>query len=92
MVCLEHGGIAESGSEVIDKNTLEQEFVFLNLRLRAGFQLHEFEQRFGETFDTRFGNMSTPLLAAGLLVRERDRICLSDRGLELADSVFAEFI
>lgn len=92
MTQLTHNGVAEAGSELIEKYTLEQEFVFLNLRLRAGFRLEEFRQRFGETFDTRFGNVAAPLLEGGLLFRGRDRIFLTDRGLEIADSVFAEFI
>jgi oxygen-independent coproporphyrinogen-3 oxidase len=84
--------IAESGSEMIEKSTLEGEFVFLNLRLRKGFHLLEFAQRFGESFDARFGNVAAGLIAGGLLVRERGRIFLTDRGLEIADSVFAEFL
>jgi putative oxygen-independent coproporphyrinogen III oxidase len=85
-------GIAEAGSEGIEKTTLEGEFVFLNLRLRKGFQLAEFAQRFGETFDARFASVADPLVEGRLLIRERGRICLTDRGLEIADSVFAEFI
>ncbi|MBV8453934.1 MAG: radical SAM family heme chaperone HemW, partial [Deltaproteobacteria bacterium] len=85
-------GIAEAGSEVSEKFTLEGEFVFLNLRLRQGFYLPEFAQRFGESFDTRFGKIAAALIEGGLLVREQDRIFLSDRGLEIADSVFAEFV
>jgi oxygen-independent coproporphyrinogen-3 oxidase len=85
-------GIAEAGSEIIEKPMLEGEFVFLNLRLRKGFHLPEFAQRFGESFDARFGNAAASLIAGGLLVRERDRVFLTDRGLEIADSVFAEFL
>src|SRR5262249_45734400 len=55
-------GIAEVGFETIEKNTLEEEFVFLNLRLRDGFQLHEFARRFGENFEARFGNIAAPML------------------------------
>jgi oxygen-independent coproporphyrinogen III oxidase len=85
-------GIAEAGSEVIEKTTLEGEFVFLNLRLRKGIHLPEFAQRFGESFDARFGSVAADLVEGGLLVREQDRIFLTDRGLEIADSIFAEFL
>jgi len=85
-------GTAEAGFELIEKKTLEEEFVFLNLRLRDGFQMLEFAQRFGETFDARFGSVAAPLVEGGLLVREQGRIFLTDRGLEIADSVFAEFV
>jgi oxygen-independent coproporphyrinogen III oxidase len=81
----------EAGSEVIPKTTLQSEFVFLNLRLRQGFQLREFEERFGESFDARFGSVAAGMVGGGLLAREGGRIFLTDRGLEIADSVFAEF-
>ena len=85
-------GIAESGVEEIDQKTGASEFVFLNLRLRSGFALADFRNRFGRDFDEVFGARSAPLLEGGLLMREDGRIFLSDRGLELADSVFAEFV
>jgi oxygen-independent coproporphyrinogen-3 oxidase len=85
-------GTAEDGSELIEAPLLQGEFVFLNLRLRCGFELDEFEQRFGERFEARFGSLAEELESKGLLVRDRGHIFLSDRGLEMADSVFAEFL
>jgi len=85
-------GLAEAGGEQVDQAMAAGEFVFLSLRLREGFALAEFARRFGTSFDAYFGDRAADLLAAGLLVRTADRILLSDRGLELADSVFAEFI
>jgi len=86
------GGTAEAGAEEINSATGASEFVFLNLRLRAGFELEDFQARFGRTFDEIFGARAEPLIEGGLLTRGNDRIFLSDRGLELADSVFAEFV
>jgi oxygen-independent coproporphyrinogen III oxidase len=85
-------GTTEAGFELIEKATMEAEFVFLHLRLCKGFQLNEFERRFDESFDTRFGSVATGLLEGGLLVKEEGRLFLTDRGLEIADSVFAEFL
>jgi oxygen-independent coproporphyrinogen-3 oxidase len=85
-------GVAEAGSEAINKATLQGEFVFLHLRLREGFHLAEFARRFGETFDSRFGSVAAPLIEGGLLMREQGRIFLTDRGFEIADSIFAEFV
>ena len=84
--------IAESGAETIDEATAQSEYVFLNLRLREGFALADFHGRFGRHFECIFGNVATPLLNDGLLTLERGRIFLTDRGLEMADSVFAEFV
>jgi oxygen-independent coproporphyrinogen-3 oxidase len=85
-------GVAESGGEVIDERTAAGEFVFLHLRLREGFAIAEFERRFGRGFEAFFGATPTRLFAGGLLVREHGRVCLSERGLELADAVAAEFV
>jgi oxygen-independent coproporphyrinogen-3 oxidase len=85
-------GIAEAGAEDIDARTAESEFVFLNLRLRQGFALRDFAARFGRTFDEAFGPRAQRLIEGDLLIRERGRLYLSDRGLELADSIFAEFV
>jgi oxygen-independent coproporphyrinogen-3 oxidase len=86
------GGLAEAGGETVDAEIAAGEFVFLNLRLREGFELSDFETRFGVSFDARFGAQTASLFDAGLLLREDGHIRLSDRGLELADSVFAEFV
>jgi oxygen-independent coproporphyrinogen III oxidase len=86
------GGIAEAGSETVDAAIAAGEFVFLNLRLRDGFALSDFAARFGVSFDARFGAQAASLFDAELLLREDGRIRLSDRGLELADSIFAEFV
>jgi oxygen-independent coproporphyrinogen III oxidase len=85
-------GIAEAGSEALDEAVSESEFAFLNLRLTDGLELRRFEDRFGVSFDERFGPQLNRLIEGGLLLREHGRIRLSDRGLELADSVFAEFL
>ena len=85
-------GLAEAGHETVDKRTAEGEFVFLNLRLVDGFAPADFERRFGESFYAVFAERATPLFEGGLLVRGDGRIRLSERGLELADSVFAEFV
>jgi oxygen-independent coproporphyrinogen-3 oxidase len=86
------GGLAEAGGETVDARSARGEFVFLNLRLRDGFALADFEQRFGESFDSVFGARAARLFEGDLLLRGEGRIYLSERGLELADSVFAEFI
>jgi len=85
-------GGAESGGEGIDQITGASEFVFLNLRLRAGFGEQEFAARLGRRFDEVFGARAARLVEGGLLVRNAERIFLSERGLELADSVFAELV
>jgi oxygen-independent coproporphyrinogen-3 oxidase len=85
-------GLAQAGAETLDAAISASEFVFLNLRLIEGFELRRFRERFGLEFEEPFGPVAKRLLEGGLLLREDDRLRLSERGLELADSVFAEFL
>jgi len=92
VAAIEERRLAEAGAETIGEATAQSEYVFLNLRLREGFALADFHARFGRHFECIFGSVVTPLLNNGLLTLERGRIFLTDRGLEMADSVFAEFV
>src|SRR5581483_7234117 len=92
LTLVEGRGEAEAGSEVIDGRTAMGEFVFLNLRLRSGLDSARFRSRFGCDFDEVFGSVAARLTAGGVLLREGGWIRLSERGLEVADSVFAEFL
>ena len=92
IAAIEERKSAETGAETIDEAGAQSEFVFLNLRLREGFARADFHARFGRSFESIFGSVATPLIENGLLTLERGRIKLTDRGLEMADSVFAEFV
>jgi oxygen-independent coproporphyrinogen-3 oxidase len=89
---IEKRRIAEAGAETIGQSTAQSEFVFLNLRLREGFALRDFHDRFGRNFECIFGRIATPLFNNGLMTLDQGRIKLTDRGIEMADSVFAEFV
>jgi len=92
VAAIEERRLAEAGAETIGEATAQSEYVFLNLRLREGFALADFHARFGRHFECIFANVATPLLNNGRLTLERGRIFLTVRGLEMADSVFAEFV
>jgi oxygen-independent coproporphyrinogen-3 oxidase len=92
IAAIEERASAEAGAETCDEAATQSEFVFLNLRLRDGFTLADFHERFGRNFECIFGGVATPLFNNGLLTLECGRIKLTDRGLEMADSVFAEFV
>lgn len=88
---IQHNRHARVWSEQLAEVQARGEFVFLNLRLRDGFDQRDFCGRFGVDFLTAFPHAAT-LQHDGLLTATDDRWHLSPRGLLLADSVFATFL
>jgi oxygen-independent coproporphyrinogen-3 oxidase len=85
-------GAAEAGCETLDAAISASEFAFCNLRLIEGLELSRFSERFGTTFEEYFGARAQRLFDGELLARDGGRVRLTERGLEVADSVFAEFL
>lgn len=84
-------GSAESWSETVDRSGSMFEFFFLGLRKTAGVSLDRFQDLFGESAETLYGELFEILLHEKLLEREGQFIRLSRRGTELADSVIENF-
>jgi len=85
-------GMVEAGNETLDAQTSAGEFTFLNLRLREGLAETRFHARFGHTLLEHYGSRLTSLIEGDLLFWDGAHLRLSERGLELADSVFAELV
>ena len=84
-------GHARGSSETLDARQARGEFVFLGLRCRAGFSAAAFQRRFGDDVVALFPH-AADLRAAGLLLCADGHWRLTDRGVLLADSVFATFL
>jgi oxygen-independent coproporphyrinogen-3 oxidase len=84
-------GHARASEEALTLAQARGEFVFLNLRLRDGFDAGAFADRFGTEFLAAFPHAAS-LREDGLLTTDESRWQLSARGLMLADSVFATFL
>jgi oxygen-independent coproporphyrinogen-3 oxidase len=82
---------AVESSEILDGRQARGEFVFLGLRCLSGFAASDFRQRFGGDLETLFPH-AIDLRRDGLLRCEPTRWMLTERGLLLADSVFATFL
>jgi oxygen-independent coproporphyrinogen-3 oxidase len=83
-------GDTSSVEEVLTPEQAMGEFMFLHLRQLGGFLPATFAERFGVGLHETFPHVDT-LVTEGLLTQEDGRIKLSERGLFLADSVFASF-
>ncbi len=83
-------GDAKNAEETLTRAQAMSEFVFLNLRQLEGFLPAAFAERFGVDLRETFPQVDT-LVTDGLLTQDEGKIKLSERGLFLADSIFASF-
>lgn len=91
MAQVEAVGHARQHVEQLDRQQACGEFVFLNLRCTDGFAAADFSERFGTAFECEFPH-ATELVEDGLVQCVDGRWCLTQRGLLVADSVFAGFL
>ncbi len=69
------------------------EFMFLGLRRTdVGVSRQDFALAFGQNLDDIFGEIVQKLCRLGLLTDNGDSICLTDRGIDVSNSVFCEFL
>lgn len=69
-----------------------EEFMFLGLRLVAGVSESRFLARFGQRMDSVYGKQLEKFTAQGLLLRERGRVRLTERGMDLSNLVMSDFL
>lgn len=75
--------------------TLEEkmeEELFLGLRKKSGVSKARFEEKFGVSFDQRYGQVVASLTEQGLLVPDDKQVRMTKRGLFLGDTVAEIFI
>ena len=78
--------------EEVDRQAQIEEFMFLGLRKRKGIEKSEFHKRFGAAIEDLYRNILQKQEAQGLIRMEGDRICLTDRGMDLSNYVFADYL
>lgn len=81
-----------AGHETVAGRVAMGEMAFTALRLAEGLSLAAFREVFAAEADAVFAAELRKLEAAGLLVREPERVRLTDRGFLLSDSVFADLV
>ncbi|MGN0506584.1 MAG: radical SAM family heme chaperone HemW [Lachnospiraceae bacterium] len=69
-----------------------EEFMILGLRRMQGISREEFLRRFGKPLETVYGSAIRKLKDAGLLNVEGDTVALTERGIDVSNQVFVEFV
>ena len=74
------------------KKDKANEYVILGLRKIAGIDSIEFENKFKINFDSLYRNKINKLISMGLIYLHDNKIKLTDKGIDLANIVWEEFI
>lgn len=78
--------------EVLTKKQQMEEFMFLGLRRISGIHPEEFFTSFGETIEQVYGSVLRKLEAENLLIVGKERIYLTDPGIDISNYIFAQFL
>ena len=69
-----------------------EEYMFLGLRTAGGVSREDFKKRFGKDFPPRYDERLLDFYRQGLMVQEKGRITLTDRGIDVSNVVLAQFL
>lgn len=86
------GFYAVDSCEVLARDTQQEEFMFLGLRMVDGFYRDEFEQAFGVAIEGVYGAELQRLQQEGLLVQQNGRIRLTEKGIDVSNYALSQFL
>ena len=69
-----------------------EEFVFMGLRMLEGISLTEFKKRFQVNIESIYKEVIDKNINKKLLILESDKLKLTEKGIELSNSVMSDFI
>ena len=77
--------------EIVTKEKMQNEYVFLNLRKKSGINLNNFRLKFGLDFMEIFGEKVEKFKKSGFLEINNGDIFLTEKGFLVSDYIFTEF-
>ncbi len=78
--------------EILTEEEKQEEFMFMGLRMNEGISRDKFFERFKTSLDSVYGDEIKELVSEKLLIEKDGRISLTDRGVDISNSVFEKFI
>ena len=69
-----------------------EEFMFLGLRMMQGISKTAFHEMFGKEIENVYGEQICKLKDIKLLEEKADRIYLTEKGIDVSNAVFVEFM
>ena len=89
---IRNGGPAHGEEEILSPEDKMAEFIFLGLRCMKGISIAAFQERFGHSLEEIYGEVIHKHMKNGLLERKNDSIYLTERGIDVSNYVFADFL
>lgn len=86
------GGHCKEEVQPLTKQEAMEEFMFLGLRCTDGVQGADFYEQFGDTVFQVYGEALCRLKDRGLITQEGDCLRLTERGVDVSNYVFGEFL
>lgn len=84
--------IRSNGVEELSLRDQMAEFMFLGLRRMDGVRCDDFAQEFGQPIEAVYGDVIARYQDLGLLAQKEGRIYLTDAGIDVSNTVMAEFL
>ena len=78
--------------QVLTEKDKMEEFMFLGLRMMKGVSGEDFRRRFGREIEEIYGPVLEEQIHRGLMVKEADCYRLTLRGIDISNTVLAEFL
>lgn len=88
----EYIGNYYTGIEVLKAKDEMEEFMFLGLRCMRGISIAEFRRKFDKDIYDLYGNVIEKYATSGHMIVDGDRIYLSDKGIDVSNTIMAEFM
>ncbi len=86
------GKILAEDVENLTMTELQSEFMFMGLRMTEGVSATTFKKRFGVSLQSVYGKQIEILLKQNLLQQKQDHYFLTERGIDLSNTVFCYFL
>lgn len=78
--------------EALSREDEMEEFMFLGLRMMKGVSKEEFKIQFGSSIEEVYGKQIEKLKEENLLEECAERIFLTEKGIDVSNTVFVEFL
>ncbi|HGT1575706.1 TPA: radical SAM family heme chaperone HemW [Clostridioides difficile] len=79
-------------SEILSEKDMIEEKIFMGLRMNKGIKFEDFKKKFGIDFRDKYNKQIEMLLARKLINQSFEGIQLTQKGREISNSIFIEFM